>query len=188
MQQSIAQLAEKEQWKKVYKLQRKLIVSFSGRALAVRRVVTNSGGKTAGVDGIVLRTTAEYYNAILALKEIVERPKNYRAQPVRRVMIPKPGKKEMRGLGIPTIIDRIVQAVYQLALDPVVESQSDINSFGFRKERSTLDAVSYFRNYMDKHYAPAWVLEADIKKCFDKISHEFVLEHTKICDKNVVRE
>lgn len=128
--------------------------SFDGRALAVRRVVTNSGGKTPGVDGIILNGPTEYLSAILELKDIVNNPKNYQAKPVRRVIIPKPGKRERRGLGIPTVRDRTVQAVYQMAVDPVVENQSDTNSFGFRKERSTLDAVSYFRNYMDKHYAP----------------------------------
>ena len=151
-------------------------------------VVTNSGGKTAGVDGIVLADPAEYYRAIGKLKTIVENPNKYEASPVRRVLIPKPGKKEMRGLGIPTIADRIVQAVYHMAVDPVVECQSDINSYGFRKERSTLDAISYFRNYMDKHYAPRLVLEADISKCFDKISHEFMLRNTPICDKYVLKQ
>jgi retron-type reverse transcriptase len=71
----------------------------------------------------------------------VESPKEYRAKPLKRVMIPKPGKKELRGLGIPTLTDRTVQAVYHLAVDPVVECRSDLNSFGFRKRRGTQDVV-----------------------------------------------
>jgi len=127
------------------------MMSFSGRALAVRKVISNKGGKTPGIDGIILGSPAEYYEAIERLKVILEKPQNYQAGAVKRVYIPKPGKKEMRPLGIPNIIDRIVQAVYHLAIDPIVEQQSDLNSFGFRKERSTHDAINYFRNYMDKH-------------------------------------
>jgi RNA-directed DNA polymerase len=116
----------------------------------VRRVITNKGGKTSGVDNIILKTPEEYYEAIKNLKKIVDNPESYKSKPVRRIYIPKPGRKEQRPLGIPTIQDRTVQAVYHLAIDPIIESQSDINSFGFRRERSTHDAVNYFRNYMDK--------------------------------------
>lgn len=146
-------------------------MSFEGRAKAVRKVATNSGGKTPGIDRETWKGPAQYYSSIAKLKAIVERPKEYRAKPLRRVMIPKPGRKEMRKLGIPTLTDRMVQAVYLLAVDPVVEIKSDMNSFGFRKFRSTLDAICVLRNYMDKSYAPRWILEADISKCFDKIDH-----------------
>ena len=111
---------------------------------------------------------------------------------MKRVLIPKPGSKtdfrEKRPLGIPTLDDRMVQAVYHLAVDPVVEQMSDINSFGFRKFRSTQDAVNYLRNYMDKKYSPRWILEADISKCFDRIDHEFLMNNTPICDKHVLKE
>lgn len=146
------------------------------------------GGKTPGVDNKILEGPAEYYQAINELKTIVQNPKKYKAKPVRRVYVPKPGRKELRPLGIPTITDRLVQAVYYLAIDPIVEHQSDPNSFGFRKERSTHDAINYFRNYMDKKWSPQWVLEADISKCFDRIDHNFVMQHTKICDKGVLEE
>lgn len=80
----------------------------------------------------------------------------------------------------------MVQAVYHMAIDPIVEFNSDPNSFGFRKYRSTQDAVTNLRSYMDKEYSPNWVLEADISKCFDKISHDFMIKHTPICDKGGV--
>lgn len=187
-QEAILKAAIDEDWNIVYRLQRKLINSFAGRAIAVRRVISNSGGKTPGVDNIVIDNPEGYYQAIEDLKGIIENPKLYKASPVRRVMIPKPGKKEMRPLGIPTVKDRIVQAVYHLAVDPVVEHQSDLNSFGFRIGRSTQDAVNYFRNYMDKTWSPQWVLEADITQCFPSISHEFLLKHTPICDKEMLRQ
>lgn len=172
------------------KLQRKLICSLAGRAKAVRKVVTNKGGKTAGTDGINWKGPAQYYKATIRLLEIVQNPNKYKAKPLKRVLIPKPGSKtgEMRPLGIPTLEDRMVQAVYHMAVDPVVEQYSDINSFGFRKYRGTQDAVNYLRNYMDKSYSPRWVLEADISKCFDKIDHNFLIENTPICDKHVLKE
>lgn len=174
----------------VMKLQRKLICSLAGRAKAVRKVVTNKGGKTPGIDRIIWKGPAQYYEAIIRLSKIVQNPYEYKAKPLKRVLIPKPGSKtgEMRPLGIPTLDDRMVQAVYHLAIDPIVEQNSDINSFGFRKFRSTQDAVNYLRNYLDKSYSPRWVLEADISKCFDKIDHNFLLNHTPICDKHILKE
>lgn len=103
-------------------------------------------------------------------------------------MIPKPNSKELRPLGIPTLIDRATQAVYQLAVDPVVETKSDPNSYGFRKGRSQHDAIAYIRSWLDKNYSPEFILETDIAKCFDKISHEFILKNIKICDQNVLEQ
>lgn len=139
--------------KAVYNTQRKLIHSFEARAIAVRKVVTNSGGKTPGVDKKVLESPKEYYEMIERLREIARNTKEYRAEPLRRKMIPKPNGGE-RPLGIPTIEDRAIQALYHIAVDPAVETTSDKDSFGFRKERSTLDAIAHFRNYMDKRRAP----------------------------------
>lgn len=101
-------------------------------------------------------------------------------------MIPKGNTGEMRPLGIPTIIDRAVQAVYHLGVDPAVEVESDSNSYGFRKNRSTQDAIIALRSHMDKKAHPHWILEADISKCFDKISHEFLRKNTPICHKHVL--
>lgn len=172
----------------VYKLQRKLVRSFAARALAVRKTITNKGKKTAGVDGIRWTCPTQYFEAIENLKEYVTKPNTYRAKPLKRVEIPKPGTTEKRPLGIPTMMDRAMQAVYHLAVDPVVETNSDKNSYGFRKHRSTHDAVAALRSHLDKKTAPHWILEADITKCFDRISHEFLMANTPICDKNVLQE
>lgn len=187
LQNEIARSAEACDHKRVFDLQRKLVQSFKARALAVRKTVTNSGGKTPGVDKVVLDSPEKYYKMIERLREIVTQPKMYKAKPLRRVLIPKPNGGE-RPLGIPTVEDRAIQALYHMAVDPAVESKSDKNSFGFRKERSTHDAVAYFRLYMDKRVSPQWVLEADISKCFDRIDHEFLMKHTPICDKNVLKQ
>lgn len=188
MQDNLVKLViNKRSRSEIYNAQRKLIESFAARAMAVRKVITNAGRKTAGVDGITLNNPGQYYRAIDWLNKTIRNPKNYQASPIRRVLIPK-GNGEKRPLGIPTINDRIVQAIYLLAVDPIVEQTSDRNSFGFRKERSTIDAVINFRNYMDKKVSPEWILEADISKCFDRISHEWLLENTPICDKNILKQ
>jgi RNA-directed DNA polymerase len=103
-------------------------------------------------------------------------------------MIPKGDKGDTRPLGIPTIEDRAVQALYHLAVDPIVECTSDPNSFGFRKFRSTQQAVNEVREYLNKPYSPEWILEADISKCFDRISHDFLMKHTPICHKTVLSQ
>ena len=139
--------------KAVYNIQRSLIQSFEARALAVRKVVTNSGGKTPGVDNKILASPEEYFNMIETLRKIVRNVKEYKAEPLRRIMIPKANGGE-RPLGIPTITDRAIQALYHMGVDPAVEATSDKDSFGFRKERSTLDAIAHFRNYMDKGRSP----------------------------------
>jgi len=188
LQEKIVIATNNGKYKEMYKLQRELINSFSCRALAVRKVVTNTGVRAAGVDKIVWKGPKDYWQAINRLKEIVGKPNEYKCQPFRRVYVPKVNSKEMRPLGIPTLIDRTVQAIYYFAIDPVVETKSDLNSYGFRKGRSTHDAITALRNHLDKKNHPHWILEADISKCFDKISHNFLLEHTPICHKNVLKE
>lgn len=188
LQEKIVIATVKKDFKEVYRLQWIILQSLEGKALAVRKVVTNKGGKTSGVDEVVWEGSKDYWKAINDLTQIIKNPKEYRASPVRRVLIPKGNTKELRPLGIPTMIDRAVQAIYQLGLDPVVEAQSDPNSFGFRKNRSTHDAITAIRSLLDKNTHPRWILEADIAKCFDRISHDYLLKHTPICHKCVLRQ
>ena len=103
-------------------------------------------------------------------------------------MIQQSNSTELIALGIPTIMDRAVQAVNHLAIDPVVEVRSDPNSFGFRKGRTNHDAIAYIRSWLDKTYSPNFIMLIDLAKCFDKISHEYMLKHIKICDKHVLKQ
>lgn len=186
LQEKIVIATLEKDFKKVYKIQWMIINCFEAKVLAIKRVITNKGGKTPGIDGIVWNNPKAYWEVIERLTEVVNNPNDYKSEPVRRVYIPKPGSKDKRPLGIPTVFDRTVQALYHLGIEPVVETQSDPNSFGFRKNRSTHDAITAIRSLLDKNTHPHWILEADISKCFDKIDHEFLMKHTPICHKIVL--
>ncbi len=113
--------------------------------------------------------------------------KGYKAKPLRRVFIEKKGKKAKRPLGIPCMYDRAMQALYMLALDPVSETTADTKSFGFRKGRYAQDACEYIFTALSRSYSPKWILEGDIKGCFDHISHNWLIEHIPM-DKSVLKQ
>ena len=156
---------------KVKSLQRILVNSFAAKALAVRRVTTNKGGGTAGVDGTTWLTPTERYKAICSLTM-----RGYRPKPLRRVFIPKKNGK-MRSLGIPTIKDRAMQALFLMALEPVTETLADRNSYGFRRFRCCVDAIDQIYKCLHKKTSAEWVLEGDTKGCFDHIGHEWLLQN-----------
>ncbi|WP_293081614.1 group II intron reverse transcriptase/maturase [Moorena sp. SIO4A1] len=168
LQKRIYKASQNGERAKVRKLQKLLTKSKSARLLAVRRVTQdNRGKKTAGIDGKKSLAPKER----LALAQSLEL--DGKAKPVRRIMIPKPGKKEKRPLGIPTMEDRAKQALAKLALEPEWEAQFEPNSYGFRPGRSTKDAIAAI--YADINKSSYYVLDADIEKCFDRIDHEKLL-------------
>jgi RNA-directed DNA polymerase len=171
LQARIVKATREGRWGKVNALQWLLTHSFCGRALAVKRVTHNQGKNTPGVDGAIWSTPASRYKAIDTLRR-----RDYRPQPLRRVYIPKTNGK-LRPLGIPTMKDRAMQALYLQALLPVAETTADPNSYGFRPERSTADAINQCFRLLAQKTSATWVLEGDIRGCFDNISHEWMLEH-----------
>lgn len=165
--------------KRVRKLQKTLMRSWYNRVLAVRRVTQdNQGKKTAGVDGIKLLSPLERLSLARELKLTGE------SKPTRRVWIPKPGKDELRPLGIPVMYDRALQAVVKAALEPEWEALFEPNSYGFRPGRRPQDAVKQVKYCIQQK--AKYVLDADIAKCFDRIDHTALLQ--KLGIKGKVRQ
>src|SRR5690349_8275621 len=152
---------------RVANLQKLLARSRSAKLLAIRQVTQqNAGRNTPGIDGVVCRTPEDR----VALLESGLDLKGYKPQPVRRIYIPKANGK-MRPLGIPTVKDRVMQAVVKLALEPEWEARFEANSYGFRPGRCTMDAIEALHNTLSRHGASAWILDADIRGCFDNLAH-----------------
>src|SRR5712692_4322374 len=172
LQARIVKATQAGRWGKVKALQHLLTHAFSAKVLAVKRVTDNPGKRTAGVDGAIWDTPQKKATAVCALRQ-----RGYRALPLRRVYIPKRDGKTLRPLGLPCMADRAMQALYLLALDPIAETQADPNSYGFRRERSTADAIEQCHIVLTVRNGAPWILEGDIRSCFDKISHEWLLTH-----------
>ena len=181
LQERIVKARKEGRHGKVQSLQWTLTHSFAAKAIAVKRVTTNEGKKTPGVDGVLWSTDKTKYEAVLDLKR-----NGYKPQPLRRVFIKKANGK-LRPLGIPTMKDRVMQALYLLALEPLAEMTADPHSYGFRKERCCQDAIQQCHTVLSHGYSPQWILEGDIKGCFDHISHEWLLANIST-DKKVLKK
>ena len=182
LQTRITKAVYQRQWHLVKRLQYLLTNSFYAKLLAIRKITQNKGHRTAGVDGEKWTTAKAKMKAALKLSS-----KKYKAKPLRRVYIEKYGKTEKRPLSIPTMHDRAMQALHAFALNPVAEATADKVSFGFRKNRSTHDACSQAFNCLSTRYSAQWVLEGDIKGCFDNINHEWLLDNIPM-DKSILKQ
>ena len=177
----IAKAVKESRWGKVKALQYLLTRSFSAKLLAVRRVTSNKGRKTPGVDGIIWKDAAAKIDAVLHLQR-----RGYHPQPLRRIYIPKKNGKK-RPLSIPVMIDRAMQALYTLALAPVAETTADRNSYGFREGRGCADAMAAIFNALSKPNSATWVFEADIDGCYDNISKQWLVG-TIPMDREILRK
>lgn len=181
LQVRIAEAVRAKCWGKVAFLQRTLVRSLPARLWAVRRVVSNQGKRTPGVDKVTWKTPRQKMQASRSLRR-----RGYKPLPLRRIYIPKRNGKR-RPLGIPTMMDRAMQALHLLALEPVAETQADPNSYGFRPRRSVADALGQCYIALAKEDSPQWVLEGDIESCFDRISHRWLLDNVPM-DGEILRK
>jgi RNA-directed DNA polymerase len=183
LQARIVKAIQEGRWNKVHALVYLLTHSYSGRALAILRVTTNRGASTPGVDGEIWDTPELKAAAFSRLRR-----HGYQPQPLRRVYIPKSSDpSKLRPLGIPTLTDRAMQALYLLGFDPIEETLADANSYGFRKQRSCADALDQCHKILRNNHSASWILEGDIKACFDRISHDWMLTHTAM-DQVILRK
>ena len=185
LQRRIAKAQQEGKTNKVKCLQHLLTRSHYAHLIAVKKVSSSKGSKTPGVDGQLWRTPAQKWNAAQTIKKNINQYQ-YRAKPLRRIYIPKKNNKK-RPLGIPTLMDRALQALHALTLEPIAETLADWNSYGFRRFRCTADAIEQCFNVLSRKVSPQWVLEADIKACFDGISHSWLLEHIPV-DKHALNQ
>lgn len=181
LQTRIAKAYREGKQAKAKALQWILTHSFQAKLLAVKRVVQNKGGKTPGVDKIVWKTSSQKMKATLSLQR-----RGYQAQPLRRIYIPKKDGRK-RPLSIPTMKCRAIQALHLLALEPIAECKADKNSYGFRPKRSTADAVEQCFCALAQKGSSPWILEGDIKACFDKISHSWLKNNIPM-DKKILEK
>lgn len=172
LQIRIVKAMQENKWRLVRRLQYLITHSFFGKALAVKRMISNKGKNTPGIDEKVWKTDKENLDALITLQI-----NGYRASALRRIYIEKFGKKEKRRLGISTMKDRAMQSVQLLGLEPVAEALADTVPFGFRKYKGTQYAMEYGFSILCRKDPPQWILEGDIKGCFDNISHKWLKEN-----------
>jgi RNA-directed DNA polymerase len=186
IQKRIYRASQRGNQRAVQKLQKLLMKSEAARLLAVRRVTQeNQGKKTAGIDGV--KSVKPKERLLMAKQLHPKHWKHSKTKPVRRVWIPKPGKDEKRPLGIPTLFERARQCLAKLALEPEWEARFEPNSYGFRPARSAHDAIGAIFNGI--RYKPKFVLDADLKACFDNINQEALLNklHTFSAMKHAIQ-
>ena len=181
LQMRIAKAVKEKRWNKVKSLQYLLTRSLYAKLLAVKRVTSNKGKNTPGVDGVLWQGARAKWRAATSLRR-----RGYKPQPLRRIYIPKKNGKK-RPLSIPTIRDRAMQALYKLALAPVTETTADRNSYGFREGRGCADAVGAGFSALSKPNSATWILEADITGCYDNIIHQWMMDRIPM-DKQILRK
>ena len=181
LQLRIAKAIREGRHNKAKALQWMLTHSYAAKLLAVKRVTENSGKRTPGVDGVLWKTPTQKLSAALSLSR-----KGYKALPLRRLYILKKNGKK-RPLGIPTMKDRAYQALHLLALEPVSETLADTGSYGFRQKRSCHDAIERCYIHLSRKDSATWILEGDIKGCFDNINHQWLLQNIPM-DRKILQQ
>ena len=170
LQVRIAKAHKEKRYNKVKALRYLLATSYEAKALAIRKVTSNKGKRTAGVDHMKWDTDAKKIEAICLLKR-----RGYKAFPLRKVNVAKQMARQDLWEYQPWRTEPC--RIYLMALELITESEADANSYGFRKFRSTADAIDALHRWLSRDCLPQWILEGDIKGCFDHINHEWLLNN-----------
>lgn len=161
--------SERKNFHKLYGL----ITSENNILLAYRSIKSNSGSNTAGTD----RFTIGNYKPMdkdSFIKTIRENLLNYKPRPVKRTMIPK-ANGELRALGIPTMIDRLIQQMFKQILEPICEARFYKHSYGFRPTRTTHHAIARAASLMNRYHYH-YCVDFDIKGFFDNVNHSKLMK------------
>jgi RNA-directed DNA polymerase len=150
---------------------------------AYKRVVSNNG--SAGIDGMQVVELAGYIRMNWTMLEQRLRNGSYEPQPVKRVEIPKPGGKGKRNLGLPIVLDRMIQQALLQVLNPIFDPEFSDSSYGFREGRSAHQAILKAREYVNA--GKSWVVDIDLEKFFDRVNHDMLMARVarKVKDKRV---
>lgn len=176
LRQRIYRATKLGQWNRVRSLMKLMLRSYSNLLLSVRRVTQeNKGRKTPGIDRQVILSP----KSRMTLVKNMLKHTLWKAKPTRRVYIPKANTK-LRPLGIPTIKNRIAQAIVKNALEPSWEARFEANSYGFRPGRSCHDAIKHIWQRLNKSHKDRWILDADIKGA--------LIRYTTSCSLNVYED
>lgn len=181
LQIKIAKATKDEDWERVMRLQNLVFNSYYCKLVAVRRVTIKKRKRTAGLDGKFWDTDAEKYDVVSKMDY-----RYYNPLPFKRIYVQKDhDKTKLRPLSIPVIYDRAMQALFLIALDPVIETLADKHAYGFRLYRNSQDAIRDMLYNFNFTNGNQWLMKADIKECFDNISHEWLMNNL-IFDKRLL--
>lgn len=171
LRQRIFRAAKEGNLKKLSRLQKLMLRSWANILVSVRRVTqVNKGKNTPGMDKLVVKTPTDRAILVEMLEILVKNPHLYEPIPARRVYIPKANGKK-RPLGIPSVVDRCMQAIYKNALEPAWEAEFESISYGFRPGRSHHDAIAKIYVAAVPNKAKKWVVEGDIEGFFNNVAH-----------------
>ncbi len=167
-----------------------LVCDRATLVVAWERVASNRGARTAGVDAITRHAVVRNDGLLPFLEELRSslRDGTFAPLPVRQATIPKKGGK-VRYLGIPTLRDRVAQMALKLVLEPIFEVDFYPSSYGYRPGRRAQDAIAEIHHFTKKPSTYEWVIEGDIKACFDNVDHRVLmgLVAERVADRKVLR-
>lgn len=180
MQMELAVAIREEDTSQIKKLVAKMLRSSDCRFLAVYRTISSKGARSKGINDLYIpKTNEQYLDIYKRLWDIIKYPTNYKSTPLKRVWLPKPNSEDLRPISVPSYTDRAIQHLYLMILEVFHEEVAERNSYGFRPFRSpgwAAKAITLFIWSRKGFNPPKYAIELDIRKCFDQISHKFLME------------